>query len=432
MTDLKEDAKRIYLETLRGTEPDRLIRDQTSLINNRLSFGGNSIDIGSFDVVLIGMGKASLLMGAAVESFLGNRIRRGLLVTDRRSNARVRSEVLVAGHPLPDARSLVAGKKISDILSTCDSRSVIIFLISGGGSALVELPSSPAISLEDLRATNEILTRCGAAIREINIVRKSFSLIKGGGLGVMAADSTKVGLFLSDVNRGDIRSIASNPLLPEETHPGELSEILDRYDLRSELPQSVLTAIEEYGSAGKKASGSNPMTLLLADNSSAMTAAAACAKSLAFEIEVAEDLVEGKYQAVADRLIDRLLRLRTEFPGQRVCLVSGGEVACQVRGSGIGGRNQEFVLYSAARLASLGVEDAVVLSCGTDGIDGNSNAAGAVLDAKSVTEAARRISDASTFISNNDSHSFFKSTGGLVITGPSGNNIRDLRLFMAR
>lgn len=432
MTDLKEAAKSIFLETLRATEPERVIKDQISVMNNHLRLGGDSIDLERFDeVVLIGIGKASIQMGSAVEAVLDDRIRRGLLVTDRRSNISVRTEVLIAGHPLPDAHSLAAGKKISGILGTCDDRTLIIFLISGGGSALVELPSSPSISLEDLRATNEVLTRCGASIREINIVRKSFSLIKGGGLGVLAGLSTKVGLFLSDVNCGDIRSIASNPLLPEEIHEVELSEILDRYDLRLKLPETVLTAIEDYGSRGRKSSGSNLMTMLLADNSSALRAAAAYATSLGFKVEVAEDLVEGKYESVSEELIDRLLRLRSEIPGQRLCLVSGGEVSCKVQGNGIGGRNQEFVLYSAARLASLGVEDAVVLSCGTDGIDGNSSAAGAVLDAKSVTKAARRELIASTFISDNDSYSLLSSTGGLVITGPSGNNIRDLRLLMA-
>jgi len=432
MTDLRELAKRIYLETLQATEPDRLIRDRILLINDHLIFDENKVDLDRFDeVVLIGIGKASLKMGAAVEGILGDRISRGVLVTDRRSNTRVRSEVLVAGHPLPDAQSLAAGQKISQVLSACNARSLIVFLISGGGSALVELPSSPAISLEDLRLTNAVLTRCGASIREINIVRKSFSRIKGGGLGLVAGDSTKVGLFLSDVNSGDIRSIASNPLLPEEISEADLLEVMDRFDLRSKLPKSVLSAITEYGFAGRKVPKSNLTTLMLADNSSALAAAAAYAKSLDFEVKVVSDFVEGEYQTIAEDLIDRLLHLKAEFRGQGVCIVSGGEVACEVRGGGIGGRNQEFVLYSAARLASLGVEDTAVLSCGTDGIDGNSSAAGAVLDAKSVTEAARQGLDASTFISDNDSHSFFKSTGGLVITGPSGNNIRDLRLFVA-
>ena len=438
MTELTEDAKRIFLRTLRAIEPDSVIKQKLRVDDDTLEFGDEQIPLeGVREVVLIGMGKASLKMGAAVETLLGDRIKRGILVTDRRSYISVRSEVIVAGHPLPDANSLIAGEKIRGVVRSCGHDALIIFLISGGGSSLVELPLTEAITLEDLRVTNQVLIGCGATIRETNIVRKSLSLIKGGRLGRLARKSKCVGLYQSDVNPGDLRSIASNPLLPEEFESEALFDVVNRFDLMEKLPGSVVSAIRDKHLSpfvdSWNSAESEPLTMLLLDNSNAIQAAAEIARQHGFHVEVCSDLIEGDYRAVADRLVDRLLSLRSSFPNEPVCVISGGEVTCSVRRVGIGGRNQEFVLYSAARLASLGIRgDAVVLSCGTDGIDGNSKAAGAVADAELVSNAARHGADATIFISNNDSHSFFKKSGGLVVTGPSGNNVRDLRFLMAQ
>jgi glycerate-2-kinase len=231
MTDLKETAKRVFLETLNAIEPDSVIKNKLRLDGEILSIADEEIPLDGFaEVVLIGMGKASLKMGWAVESLLGQRVKRGILVTDRNSNVRVKSEVVVGGHPLPDANSLIAGERIVELVQSCGKDVLLIFLISGGGSALVELPVSPTISLEDLRVTNEVLIGCGATIREINLIRKSLSLIKGGGLGWLASNAKFVGLYISDVNPGDLRSIASNPLLPEEIATSSL-DIVSRFDL---------------------------------------------------------------------------------------------------------------------------------------------------------------------------------------------------------
>jgi len=173
--------------------------------------------------------------------------------------------------------------------------------------------------------------------------------------------------------------------------------------------------------------------MLLMDNSVAVQAAAEEATGLGFRVEMDHDLIEGEYRTIADQLIARLLKLKSSFPAQPVCVVSGGEVSCSVHHDGIGGRNQEFVLYSAAQLVDLGIREGVaVLSCGSDGVDGNSNATGAVAGPDLVIKAAQHNIDASIFISGNDSHSFFKQTGGLVVTGPSGSNVRDLRILMAQ
>lgn len=438
MADLKQTAKQVFLEALKAIEPESVIEKKLRLDGETLTVGSKQFLLDDFaEVVLIGLGKASLKMGSAVEKILGQRVKRGVIVTDRQSRTRVRSEVVVGGHPLPDANSLLAGEKILELVRTCGNDVLLIFLISGGGSALVEVPVSPSISLEDLRLTNKVLVGCGATIREINVVRKRLSRIKGGGLGWNARNSKCIGLYISDVNPDDLRSIASNPLLPEEPSAETAADVIRKFSLAESLPWSVVDVVRGEHSEHLKEQWNDgefaPFPMLLLDNSDAVNAAAEHAGRLGFRVEVRNDLIEGDYRAVADELLAHILKLKSSHPNERVCAVSGGEVSCPVRADGIGGRNQEFVLYSAARLGSLGIgEGIVVLSCGTDGIDGNSDAAGAVADAELVINAARHGLDASIFLSGNDSNTFFRRAGGLVVTGPSGNNVRDLRILMAR
>jgi glycerate-2-kinase len=437
MSDLKELATRVFLESLRAIEPGSKIKEKLQIDAGVLSVDGERVALAHCrEVVLIGMGKASMMMGAAVEALLGDRIQRGILVTNHRFNIDLRSEVLVAGHPLPDAESLRAGEQIVQLVRSCSRDSLIIFLISGGGSSLVELPLSKEISLEDLRSTNQILISCGASIHEINVVRKRLSKIKGGGLGYLARESKRIGLYVSDVNPGDVLSIASNPLLSEASAGEAFFDVVDKYKLIERLPDSVVRAIGRenvLAVAGEAdAIEEDLVTALLMDNSDALRAAADEASKQGFHVEVDYDLIEGDYKSVADESIKRLMKLRSRAGGS-VCRISGGEVFCPVRANGVGGRNQEFVLYSALRLAHLGLgETAVVLSCGTDGIDGNSSAAGAVADGNSAVRAAQLGEDASRYISANDSYTFFRKLGGLVVTGPTGNNVRDVRILMAQ
>lgn len=438
MTDLKETAKRIFLDTLKAVEPESAIDRTLRIQGETLFVDDREMSLSPFDeVVLVGIGKAALRMAAATERVFGTKIKRGLVVGDRLLDVSVRSEVIIAGHPFPDSNSLIAGERIIEMVESCTERSLIVFLISGGGSSLVESLRSESISLEDLRLTNQVLVGCGATIKEINTIRKCLSRIKGGGLGRIARKSTCIALFISDVNPGDLRSIASNPLLPETVTNDDAEKVARRFDLIDKLPPSVVKALEVEGMGDRVAleaeEPKSPITVLLLDNSSAIAEAARFAEGLGFVVEVDVDHIEGQYRSVADRLLEQLLDLRSRSPKQCVCLISGGEVSCTVVGDGIGGRNQEFVLYSAARLASSSMISGVtVLSCGTDGIDGNSEAAGAVADAELIIKAAQRGLDASIFISSNDSNSFFKKSGGLIVTGPTGNNVRDLRILMAQ
>jgi glycerate 2-kinase len=435
MKNLKEEAKQIFLATLNALDLRSLVNNELKLEDEILYLNNDSINLRDFrEIVLIGFGKASLPVGAALEEILGDRISRGILVSDRRQKLKLKSEVIIAGHPLPDRNSLLAGKKILEILQTTTPDSLILFVVTGGGSATVEQAISDDISVEDLRDVNRLLVNCGATIREINIVRKHLSRIKGGRLGYLARKSSNIALFLSDVNPGDLRSIASNPLLPDEVKLEDFFDILEKYRLEEKLPSSILSLISKGEIPELPGAWSNEkksINILLADNLDAIAFAARIARARGFQVETDSRFTEGDYKTVSRELIKGLLALKERFPDQPVCLVSGGEVSCPVRGDGTGGRNQEFVLYTALELSGLAGVKVAVLSCGTDGIDGNSTATGAVADSDLIKEADAQGIDATDFLARNDSHSFFKMMGGLVYTGPTGNNVRDVRILLA-
>jgi glycerate 2-kinase len=385
------------------------------------------------DIKLIGFGKASIAMGAAVEEALSGWTTEGLLVTNRRPHVRVESEVMIADHPLPDEKSLIAGERVISSLRDCGEKTLIIFLISGGGSALVESLLFDEISLEDLRDLNRILVTCGASIQEVNVIRKRFSAIKGGRLGFLTQRSKRVGLYISDVNQGDLKSLASNPLLPDDSRMEDFFQAIKKYDLMDKLPASIASLIRE-GKVSELpiwAEGENDLqfNLMLSENSDALSAASEFAIELGYEARVETEYIEGDYKEIADHLIEDLTRLRGAK--KKVCLLSGGEASCAVLGRGFGGRNQEFVLYAALRMAEKGIEDAVVLSCGTDGIDGNSIATGAVFSPGAIRMGEKDGLDIESYMRSSDSSSFFLERGGLVGTGHTGNNIRDLRILLA-
>ena len=338
MSDLTELAKLVFLETLSAIEPASKTKEKLRIEAGTLDVAGELISLDRYrEVVLIGMGKASMKMGAAIESLLRDRVTRGILVTNHPFDIDTRSEVVIAGHPLPDEESLRAAEKMIDLVRSCGRYSLIIFLISGGGSSMVELPLSREISLEDLRRTNQLLISCGASIHEINVVRKSLSRIKGGRLGYLARASKRIGLYVSDVNPGDIISIASNPLLPEAATKEAFFDVIDKYRLKERLPSSVVETINQpslFRFADESgAPDEDPLAVLVMDNTDALRAAADAASKRGFEVEVEYDLIEGPYESVADELITRLLKFKSRARGP-VCLISGGEVSCPVRAGG--------------------------------------------------------------------------------------------------
>ena len=437
MKDLEEEAKSIFLQMLNRVDPASIIKERFIVEGDTLFIDEEPIRLSNYaEVILISFGKASASMGAIVEERLEAWITKGVLVANRRPRIKVKSEVIVAGHPLPDCNSLMAGRKIIDTLQACGEQSLIIFLISGGGSALVESPLFDEITLEDIKELNGILISCGASIQEINTVRKHLSEIKGGRLGFLTRNSKCIALYVSDVNNGDIKSIASNPLLPDDLTLEEFYQVIEKYGLLEKLPASISNLVrnkqiphlpkwfikDEYGHGN----------IILAENRDALRIIAEIANRLGYEVKIDLNIVEGDYRKAAEELIRELSNFRQAHSDRGVCLISGGEVSCPVRGRGTGGRNQEFVLYTATRMASSGLENSVVLSCGTDGIDGNSLATGAVLSVNGIKLAKERNVDINSYFQTSDSNAFFLEFGGLVVTGPTGSNVRDIRIMLAR
>ena len=350
-------------------------------------------------------------MAHGLEDALGGKLTRGVISAPAFSDPLSdKWEIFEGGHPLPNEDSLEAAESAFALLDQAnEERAVVIFLVSGGGSAMMEYPSSPEISLDHLRRANELLVACGARINEINAVRRAFSAIKGGGLTQHARDARIVTLIVSDTNRGDEASVASGPTLPPPSDAPDPVEVIKRYHLDLQIP--VVKSVNPIDA---------PYRVLL-DNSTALEAAHQRALELGFTPMIADDIREQPIQEGCDLLLARLSQENTN------CLISGGEFSCPVRGDGRGGRNLETALRCAIDLEhGLGV----VLSAGTDGIDGNSRAAGAIADQTTLARARNLGLDPHDFLARSDSYSFFEKLGDLIVTGPTGTNVRDVRILL--
>jgi hydroxypyruvate reductase len=440
---MKEQARDIFLRTLAQIDARAVVRAHVALEGERLTLCGEVFDLSLYPKIsVIAFGKAALAMASALHELLGPRITSGIVVTHalppQHPLREARNFVLIeGGHPVPNPGSLEGAQRIMDELRLADDRTLVIFLVSGGGSALIEKPLEDAITLDDLQHLNRVLVTAGATIAEINAVRKHLSALKGGRLAALAYPARQVTLYISDVNPGDLSSLASNPTGPDETTVEDVYRVIERYALLPRLPERIARLLRERRLRETPKPGdpifSRSSYHLLMDNRTALHAAAEIAASLGFRVSVDPEPYEGYYRDVADHLLAHLIALRDAHRGEPVCLIAGGEVSCPVRGSGIGGRNQEFVLYVALRLPELAAGGEIaVLSAGTDGIDGISPAAGAVADATTIARARALGLDPERFLQENDSYTFFHHLGDAVITGPTGNNVRDLRIFLAR
>jgi glycerate-2-kinase len=440
---MKDVARAIFMQTLERIDVHAVVRARATVQGERLVLCDEVFDLSLYSrIYVIAFGKAAFAMASAFQELLGPRITAGIVVTNafppQEEPREATPFVLIeGGHPVPNRGSLEGAERILDCLRAADDRTLVIFLVSGGGSALVEKPIEDSITLDDLQQLNRTLVTVGATIAEINAVRKHLSAIKGGRLAALAHPARQVTLYISDVNPGDLSSIASNPTGPDETTLEDVYRVIERYDLLPRLPERIARLIRERRLPETPKPGdpifSRSSYHLLMDNRTALHAAADIATSLGFRVSVDPEPYERYYRDVADHLLSQLVAMREAHVGEPVCLIAGGEVSCPVRGSGIGGRNQEFVLYAALQLPELAAGgEIVVLSAGTDGIDGTSPAAGAVADAHTVARARALGLDPERFLQENDSYTFFHHLGDVVITGPTGNNVRDLRILLAR
>ncbi|MCG3161555.1 MAG: D-glycerate 2-kinase [Acidobacteria bacterium] len=439
-SELRNIALEIFHRTLARIDVGSVVRAYARLNDDRLAVGDEEIELARFKrVIVIAIGKASVPMARAVEHILGARISGGLVATNAVIGKSPRLlPVIIGGHPLPNEGSLEAASKALEILRSNDADdTLVLFLISGGGSALFENPIDEAITLDDLRTINRVLVDCGAVIAEMNVVRRFLSAVKGGRLAAAAPRSRQISLYISDVNSDDLSTISSGPTLPSAATREEFDRIVERYDLLDKFPAHVAALIaggELPDLPRAKAEDADRRSHhLLLDNRKALLEAKRIAESdFGCVVEIAEDLVEGDVEAMALTHVERVVALRHRRPGKIVCLLSGGEAICPVRGDGQGGRNQEFVLRAAIHLHQRGLPDVVALSAGTDGIDGNSPADGAIADVGTLRRAEEKNILAEELLQNSDSFNFFNALGDAIITGPTGNNVRDLRILLAR
>jgi hydroxypyruvate reductase len=348
------------------------------------------------------------------------------------------------GHPLPNEDSFAAAKAALALLKHAKKDTFVFFLISGGGSAMLELPRDPKISLEDTIAFHETLVASGATITEVNTVRKYFSAVKGGRLALSAPQAEKLSLLLADVPLRDLAAVASSPTLPDYSTPAACTEILERFHLLEKFPASVRNWFEHLrladdsspqptesrdGAAAAQAFENAQFDTLLS-NHDFVNAARDYAHSLGYKVVIDNTCDDWEYSEAAKYLLARFHSLRREHP--RLCLLSSGEVTVKLsENPGCGGRNQQFAMQAAFDLAQYPGQPLVVLSAGSDGVDGNSPAAGAIADPTTIERARAYSFDPEATLTGFNTCTLFTALGDSVVTGPTGNNLRDLRILIS-
>ena len=440
-TNLYNGAPEIFGAALLAADPVHAVLRAIVLDNSKLRLHITEINIGTRPVYVIALGKAATAMSVGLEEVLGDKLTAGIACSppDEASWGLNpdRWEVFRGGHPFPTEGSLAAARASVNMLRSIPEGGLVVFLVSGGGSAMFELPVDERITLNDLREANRQLVQCGATIAEINSVRGAFSAVKGGKLSDCAPHADQITLIVSDTNPGDEAAVASGPTLrPAESAP-DAAEVLRRYGLDNSLPESILTAIVGNTDSPQPETDRLRIHQVLLDNHNAIEAAARYAEQLGFLVEVAEDINEQEISAGCELLVSRAHALfEKSAKAKTVCLISGGEFSCPVRGEGVGGRNSETVLRCAMRLSEVTKDDGpevsrwIVLSAGTDGIDGNSPAAGAVADETTVARGLAAGLDASDFLARSDSFNYFQRLGDVLVTGATGTNVRDIRIII--
>jgi hydroxypyruvate reductase len=370
-------------------------------------------------------------MVEALTQQLGESALEGIVASSVEPSTQVRGfRYFRGGHPTPNAESIHAAKAIRKALDAQTAASLVIFMISGGGSSIVEKPIDDEITLDDLIATYRALVHSGAPIAEINAIRKHLSAVKGGRLAQAASPAQQVSLLISDVPDNTPDALASGPTMPDSTSVEDCYRIAEKHGLLPQFPHSTRElferhALEETPKSDDQAFCRSRWWTLLS-NQTAVEQASAAAERAGFSVHVDNSCDDWDYERAADYLLKRLRELSKEF--ERVCLISGGEVTVKVTNGGIGGRNQQFALACAEKIAE---EKITVLSAGTDGVDGNSPAAGAVVDGTTVTRARAKGLDASAALKKFDAYPLLSSLGDTIETGPTGNNLRDLRILLA-
>lgn len=436
---MREDATAIFYAGLQAVEPGVAVKNFCRRENNSLLVGNRVYDLARFNnLFVVGAGKASAAMASAIEDLVGDRITSGIInvkyehVTDLRH-----IELREAGHPVPDENGESGSHAILKLVADAGEKDLVLCLMSGGGSALLPLPAD-GLSLKDKQETIKVLLSCGATIHEINAIRKHTSKMKGGRLARAVYPASLVSLILSDVVGDNLDVIASGPTVPDSSTFSECREILKKYNIIDRLPETVVRQIDA-GTSGEipetpktgDPAFETTQNLIVASNFEAITAAKAKAERLGYHTVILSSMIEGETKHVAHvhgAIGREIIRSGNPVPAP-ACILSGGETTVTITGKGLGGRCQEFALAAAMDIS--GSDNIVILSGGTDGTDGPTDAAGAVADSYTITRAADMGLDPRHYLSDNDSYHFFENLGDLFKTGPTNTNVMDLRIVLA-
>jgi hydroxypyruvate reductase len=436
MADLKQTAGKIFQCALAAIDIPATMARKLERSGTRVRCGEMSVDLAEYRAIrVVAFGKAAFAMVEGLRGVLDPEFSAAGVISSPTAPPKEIPgfRAFVAGHPVPNEASLAAGEAILELLAGCDEKTLVFFLLSGGGSALVEKPLGPAVSLEDVKTLNRLLVTCGAPIDQMNAVRKHLSAIKGGRLAAAAPQAMKITLGVSDVPAGRESALASGPTIPDPTTVQDACRVVVEYGLLDKLPASIRRCFDrpetlpETPKAGDPAFARSWFGLLLDVHDLFHHAhrAAEAAGCVTICDNHADDWPLPK---AADHLLGVLAELRQAHSGRRVAVIADGEVSCPVTGDGTGGRNSAFVLDCVEKIAGKKIG---VLSAGTDGVDGNSPAAGALADGETLARASAAGLEPQDYFRRSDAYTFFKKLGDAIETGPTGNNLRDLRILIA-
>ncbi|MCD6272212.1 MAG: glycerate kinase [Deltaproteobacteria bacterium] len=443
---IRSDAREIFRNSIMAVDPYKAVKRFIHIEGDRLLIGMEGrpeaeLNLAEFDrISLVGAGKAAAPMARGIEELFGKRIRKGLINVKYGFTEKLAfTEIIEGGHPVPDTNGVKGAEKILDFLRRATEKDLIFSLISGGGSALLPQPAGNTTLSEKQKITRDLLA-CGASIDEINAIRKHISSSKGGQMARAAFPAAIVNLMLSDVVGDKMDVIASGPFVPDTSTFEDAWGIFKKYDLKG-----IPAAIQDHIKLGLN--GQIPetpkdndkifdrvLTYIVGSNILALEAASAMAKKLGYRTLILSSMVEGETKEIArvhTAIAKEILKTGRPIPPP-ACIISGGETTVTIRGDGLGGRNQEFCLASALDLIELPLR-VVLLSGGTDGNDGPTDAAGAMVDPLTVTRGKDAgIMPAEKFLDRNDAYHFLNKTKDLLMTGPTNTNVMDVRLVLVR
>lgn len=428
---MKEIARHIFEHALRESSIARAFARHLHCERGVLRICEDLYDLNSYArVFVIAIGKAAHSMLAALHEQTGERFE-GIVASSVAPEFHVRGfRYFHGGHPLPNMESVRSAEAMLKSLNAQNEASLVIFLVSGGGSATVEKPIDDEILLQDLIETYRVLVHCGASIGEINAIRKHLSAVKGGRLAQMAYPAQQVSILVSDVPDNTPDALASGPTMPDSTTVEDCYSIASKHKMLECFPSSVRELFDRHALEETPKSGDPAFTRArwwtVLSNSALLEAAKKEAERQGFVVVIDNTCDDWDYSKAGDYLLQRLRELRQKYG--RVCLLTGGEVTVHVQNGGAGGRNQQFVLYCATNIAG---ENICVLSAGSDGIDGDSPAAGAVVDSTTAERAKTRGLDPAAHLAAFNAYPLFEALGDAIVTGPTGNNLRDLRILLA-